>query len=171
MNVLKILEAIEFVSNRHAGQVRPGGESQLAHVLRVAKAVVGYAEERHPGEADQADTLVMSAILHDVLEDTSATDSELAERFGGEVARTVRALSHVCEDEPDEDYLARVAWGGTVAIVVKRFDRLDNFRGLANMSADFRERKLKEIRAALPVWREIDREGAMEIEKEVNKYE
>lgn len=166
---MKIIEAIEFASNRHSGQVRPGGESQMAHILRVAREVAGYAEARHLTDTDYADILVVSAILHDVLEDTATTDSELAEKFGGEVARTVRALSHVCEEESDEVYLARVAWSGTVAIVVKRFDRLDNLRGLANMPAEFRECKLAEVRAALPIWREIDPEGAVEIKREVKK--
>ena len=167
----KVIEAIEFASKRHEGQMRPGGEPQLAHVMRVAKAVAEYLTTHGLENSCGASTFVISAILHDMLEDTPTTDAELAEKFGKEVAKIVRALSHESEEEPDEVYLRRVALGGTVAIIVKRCDRLDNLQSLAIMPAEFRERKLSEVRAALPIWKKIDSEGAMEIEKEVLKYE
>lgn len=168
---MKILEAIEFASKRHQGQMRQGVESQMSHVLRVAKAVAEYLSASGLENTCGAGVFIISAILHDVLEDTPTTDSELAEKFGHEIAKIVRALSHESEEEPDEVYLRRVAGGGMVAIIVKRFDRLDNLRSLTTMPTKFRERKLAEVRAALPVWREIDPEGAVEIEQGVKSYE
>lgn len=169
--MLKIIEAIEFASKRHEGQLRQGVESQMAHVFRVAKAVAGYLETHDMMNTCGVGTFLVSAILHDVLEDTPTTDSELAEKFGGEIAKIVRALSHESEEESDEVYLRRVAEGGMVAIVVKRFDRLDNLRSLTNMSAEFRERKLAEVRAALPIWQGIDPEGAAEIQNLLTEVE
>ena len=163
----KIIEAIEFASARHAGQVRPGGESQMTHVLRVAKAVAGYLEKNSLANTCGASTFVISAILHDVLEDTPTTGSELAEKFGNGIAKIIRALSHESEEEPDEVYLRRVAEAGMVAIVVKRFDRLDNLRSRGNTPAEFRAKKIAEVSAALPIWEEIDPEGALEIKKEL----
>jgi len=167
----KVLEAIEFAYNKHAGQVRPGGESQFAHILRVVKLVAEYLILHDMMNTCGAGTFLVSAILHDVLEDTSTAKQEIAEKFGNEVAKIVRALSHESEDEPDDVYLHRVANGGTVAIIVKRYDRLDNLQTLTNTSPEFRARKCEEVRAALPIWQEIDPEGAIEIEKEVSKYE
>lgn len=165
---MKILEAIEFAFARHAGQARPGGEPQFAHVLRVAKMAEAHTQWLSP---ESCELLVISAILHDVLEDTPTMDAELAERFGSEVAKIVRSLSHENENEPDDEYLHRVARGGMVAIIVKRCDRLDNLRSLANTPPEFRAKKLAEVRAALPIWQEIDPEGAIEIEEEVRRYE
>jgi (p)ppGpp synthase/HD superfamily hydrolase len=112
--------------------------------------------------------LVLAGVLHDILEDTPTTDEELRREFGIEVARIVRALSHKEEEEADEVYLSRVANGGRLAVLVKRFDRLDNIRSLAKAPANFRARKLAEIRSALPLWYLIDPEGAREIEKEIS---
>lgn len=166
----KILEAIEFAYKKHEGQVRPGGESQFAHVLRVARlsATEAHTQGLSP---ESGEILVFAAILHDVLEDTQTTDAELAEKFGDEVATIVRALSHESEKESDDAYLRRVAVSGGLAVLVKRCDRLDNLRTLANTSPEFRARKCAEVRAALSIWREIDPEGAVEIEKEVQKHE
>ena len=167
----KVLEAIEFAYKKHAGQVRPGGESQFAHILRVTKLVAEYLETHDMMNTCGAGTFLVSAILHDVLEDTATTDQEIAGLFGNEVACVVRVLSHDHEEEPDEEYLRRIVVGGMVAIIVKRCDRLDNLRTLTNTSPEFRARKCEEVRAALPIWQEIDPEGAVEIEKEVSKYE
>ncbi len=166
-----VLEAIEFAYKKHDGQVRPGGEPQFAHVLRIAKLVEEYLESHELTNTCGAVVFRMSAILHDVLEDTATTKGELVEKFGKEVAEIVRALSHESEEESDEVYLRRVAAGGMVAIIVKRCDRLDNLQTLVNTSPEFRARKCAEVRSALSIWQEIDPDGAIEIEKEVLKYE
>ncbi len=164
---MKILErpevarAIDFAKRVHLGQFRPGGESQIDHLLRVLKVVSGFVCNLNEDEA--IDTVVAS-VLHDTLEDTDTTDDELAEQFGERVARIVRAVSHEEEDEPDEVYLRRVAAGGRLAVIVKRCDRLDNLNTLRHAPPEFHKRKLAEIRAALPLWHEIDPEGAQEIE-------
>ena len=160
--------AARFAESKHAGQVRLDGEPHFYHVLRVGFAAAEYALA-HDFEPAKFRTLVLSAVLHDVLEDTPTTDEELAMMFGSEVALTVRALCHVEEEEPEEVYLSRVASGGKLAVLVKRFDRLDNLLTLAGTSTEFRAKKLTEITAALPIWYHIDPEGAPQIEAELKK--
>jgi (p)ppGpp synthase/HD superfamily hydrolase len=166
----KIVLALAFASARHKGQMRPGDESQIEHVQRVALRATQFALAGAVGSSD-AEDLVVSALLHDVLEDTDATDAELADLFGARVAKVVRALSHVEEEEPDAVYLRRVAAGGPLAVIAKRSDRLDNLDTLRQAPHEFRERKLKEIRAALPLWYEIDPEGAPQIEALLEEVE
>lgn len=168
----KILAALAFAQDKHKGQNRPGGESQMEHVMRVALRATQFACD---GDflGNDAEDLIASALLHDVLEDTEATDAQLADLFGDRVAQIVRAVSHVEEEEPDAVYLRRVAAGGRFAVIVKRCDRLDNLDTLRYAPSEFRARKLAEIRAALPLWYEIDPEGAPLIEQlleEVEQY-
>ena len=170
--IKKIARAREFARRVHAEQVRPGGDPQFAHCKRVAGIAIGLLEEHFPPEDDgMFEVVVVAALLHDVLEDTETTDEQLAELFGKRVARIVRAVSHEQEDEPDEVYLSRVAAGGREALLVKLADRLDNTRTLARAPREFRERKLSEIRAALPIWERIFPESVPLIKKAIKEVE
>jgi len=175
----KIASAVAFVGLVHSGQKRPGGESQYDHLMRVAEIASRFADRYQqddvPAELrlddEEALDLITAAVLHDTLEDTDTTDDELAEQFGERVARIVRAVSHEEEEEPDEVYLRRVAAGGRLAVIVKRCDRLDNLNTLRRAPHEFRKRKLAEIRAALPLWQEIDPDGAPLIEELLQEVE
>ncbi|PIR86765.1 MAG: hypothetical protein COU11_04655 [Candidatus Harrisonbacteria bacterium CG10_big_fil_rev_8_21_14_0_10_49_15] len=151
-----ISKAIELVLERHGDRTRLGGEPEVNHVLRVGIAGAEYALANLP---EQLETLALCGVLHDVLEDTPTTDTELVNFFGGEVARVVRALSHVEEEEPEAIYYARVAAGGQLAVVIKRCDRLDNFGCLHAAPEKFQRKVLRLQRAALPIWRSMDPEG------------
>lgn len=159
-----VMYACAFARERHGSQSRLNGELHIEHVLRVALAAAEYASAREFSPEDEY-SLVVSAVLHDVLEDTPTTDKEIAALFGNEVTQIDRSLSHVEEEEPDEVHLGRVAAAGLIAVLVKRFDRLDNLRSLRGAPADFRARKLVEVRAALPLWSVMDPESAVAIEQ------
>lgn len=166
--MIEVLQAIKFALERHAGQFRLGGEPHISHVLRVGIAAGEYAMVEMP---EHTAVLVMAGVLHDVLEDTQTTDQELCSLFGSEVTRIVRALSHEEEEEPDEVYLGRIAKAGELAVLVKRFDRLDNLRALAKAPVVFRKKKLAEIKRALPIWQKIDPKGASQIQEELERGE
>lgn len=164
------VQAFDFACERHSGQNRPGGEPQEQHVHRVfgRASVAANKEGLMPY---QAYVLLAAAALHDVLEDTKTTRREISRLFGRDVARVVQALTHESEEESDEVYLRRVAAGGRLAVIVKRCDRLDNLNTLRRAPPDFRKRKLAEIRAALPLWHEIDPDGAVLIEELLQEVE
>lgn len=158
-------DACRFAIDRHAGQMRMGGEPHALHVLRVGLACARYGAAHRPADAV---VLALAGILHDTLEDTPTSPQELHEllgSYGEQVVPLVQALSHEEEEEPDEIYLARVAAGGELAVLVKRHDKLDNLRSLLQASAEFRRCKVAETRAALPIWRRIDPEGALLMER------
>lgn len=157
-----VRKAIELALDRHSGQLRIDGEPYVNHVLRVGAATAEFALKKMP---EQFGILVPAAILHDILEDTPTTDEELREQFGQEVARIVRALSHEQEEESDEIYLTRVVRGGKLALLIKRFDCLDNIACLAKAPENFRAQKMAERKASLPIWERIDPEGATAIKK------
>jgi len=164
------VKATAYAEEKHGGQFRIGGEPYANHVFRVAEAAAEHAlAAEMPPETVRI--LAISALLHDVVEDTDATIEDVEELFGKDVARVVLALSHEDEDELDEIYLARVAEGGELAILVKRYDKLDNIVSLPQAPADFRRRKLSENREALPLWNRMDPEGAALIEELLKEIE
>lgn len=168
MDQKQVRQAIELALERHAGQSRIGGEPHAAHVLRVGLAAGQWAKNNWP---EMLVTLTLVGILHDTLEDTPTSDEELATLFGDEVARAVRALSHVEEEEPEAAYYARVKAGGRLAVVVKRMDRLDNFACLHSAPEKFQRKVLRLQSAALPIWREMDPEGYSQIAAALQEIE
>src|SRR3954469_4411629 len=79
-----IEEAYEVARAAHSGQFRQSGEPYITHPLAVAKIL---AEWHLDAQA------MMAALLHDVIEDTPTTKSEIAKRFGKAVADLVDGVS------------------------------------------------------------------------------
>jgi GTP pyrophosphokinase len=72
-NLDRIIKAILFAFDAHKSQKRKVGESYIVHPLRVAlqALVMGGSVET-----------IIAAALHDVIEDTSVTISEIRAKFG-----------------------------------------------------------------------------------------
>ena len=104
--------AREVATRAHAGQFDKAGAPYIGHPGRVAARVVG-------------DPLAESvAWLHDVLEDTAVTESELAGLFPAPVVAAVVVLTRLPDEDPDA-YYARVR-ADPLALTVKWADIDDN---------------------------------------------
>lgn len=95
----------------HAGQVDKSGAPYIGHVARVAACVEGRDE-------------IVVALLHDVVEDTEVTLSDLAAVFPDDIIEAVDAITHR-PGEPREHYYRRVA-KNALARRVKLADIADN---------------------------------------------
>ncbi|PYV94054.1 MAG: hypothetical protein DMG90_00715 [Acidobacteria bacterium] len=125
-----IRRAYEVADAVHATQMRDEGTPYILHPLRVAVALVDELDIISP-------TLICSALLHDVIEDSPdyyahgpVTRADIAQWFGEEIAEIVWLLSKFA-DVTLPAYLAAIeAAAATGAPVVKLADRLDNLRSL-----------------------------------------
>ncbi|GAB4134360.1 MAG: HD domain-containing protein [Bacteroidia bacterium] len=80
-------EAILFAAEAHAGQFRKDGRTPyINHPLQVMHLLI---EKADINDVD----ILRAAVLHDILEDTTYTFHDLAERFGTTVAEVVSELS------------------------------------------------------------------------------
>ncbi len=119
-------DALAFADQRHAGQTRDLDDLPfVTHPVEVACLL---------HEAGYADEVVAAGVLHDVLEDTDAEQSDLESRFGTRVAELVEAVS---EDPSIEDDAERrtalrrqVAAAGECAAVVFAADKVSKAREL-----------------------------------------
>ena len=95
-----VRSALEQARSDHAGQVRngSGGMPYFEHPVQVAALL-----DEH-GHGDEQ--VLAAALLHDVVEDSDTTLDELREKFGGEVAGLVGAMT---DDEEIDDYRERKA--------------------------------------------------------------
>lgn len=87
------LKALELSYEAHKGQTRRSGEPYIVHPILVAAITAKVSSD---------ETMVQAALLHDVVEDTSATVEELEEIFGDDVAHMVEGLTKIVEIRDEE---------------------------------------------------------------------
>ena len=140
-----ITKAFNFAKQAHKGVKRRSGEPYIMHPIAVAKIVCT--------EIGLGSTSICSALLHDVVEDTSYSKEDLEEMFGSEVAFLVDGVTKLNqfqyetkEDRQMENYRKMIlAMAKDVRVVViKLGDRLHNMRTLKHMRSDKQKRIAKE---------------------------
>ena len=117
-------EAYEFAALAHAGQVRKGSHAPyITHPLAVMNVLVDL------GIRDA--TILQTALLHDVVENSHRTMDEIKSRFGAEVATLVAELIRSPRTRADRtafsEYLLRL---GRPARLIMLADRIHNLKGL-----------------------------------------
>jgi guanosine-3',5'-bis(diphosphate) 3'-pyrophosphohydrolase len=116
-------QAVSFAARQHAGQYRKDGATPyVAHPVRVALTV------RHLFGVDDPIALCV-ALLHDVIEDTTADFDDVLAEFGPEVAAAVACLTkdkRLPDAEREPAFYARIAAGPWQARLVKLADAYDN---------------------------------------------
>jgi GTP diphosphokinase / guanosine-3',5'-bis(diphosphate) 3'-diphosphatase len=133
-------KAFELAAEKHADQRRDSGEPYMAHPLAVAQILAEM----------QMDLVCLeTGLLHDTVEDTSATLDEIKRIFGEDVAKCVNGVTklskinlHNREARHSESVrkmlLAMVE--DIRVIIVKMADRLHNLRTLSALSRERQER-------------------------------
>ncbi len=84
----RIQKALDLATRAHAGQARKSGEPYIIHPILVAAIVASLS-----GDSD----MVVSALLHDVVEDTLHTIEEVEAWFGSDVRHIVAGLTKIVE--------------------------------------------------------------------------
>ena len=140
----RLKAAYRFSDEAHLGQFRQSGEPYVSHPLAVAELCTQW---RLDAQA------LMAALLHDTVEDTTATTQEITERFGAEVAELVDGLSKLeavefrnREEAQAENFRKMLlAMARDVRVIlIKIADRLHNMRTLGSVSAEKKRRVAKE---------------------------
>jgi (p)ppGpp synthase/HD superfamily hydrolase len=117
--------ALRFAVDRHAGQIVPG--TQLPYVVHVATVAAEVSAALAPG--DDAELAICCALLHDTIEDTSATYADVAAAFGARIADGVQALSKdpaLAKALAMADSLRRIRLQPREIWMVKLADRIAN---------------------------------------------
>jgi GTP pyrophosphokinase len=132
---VRIKKAFEFANNAHAGVKRKSGEPYIIHPLAVAKIVVE--------EIGLSATSIISALCHDVVEDTDYTLEDISNLFGEKVASIVDGLTKLTDEfTPQHDSkqannfrkMLMTLSDDVRVILIKLADRLHNMRTLDSMA-------------------------------------
>ncbi len=132
----KIIDAAYGLAfNAHEAQKRDNGEPYITHPLAVATILAGY-------RLDSAS--IITALLHDVIEDTSVTLATVQKKFGQEVAGLVDGVTKLTRLELQSDRTKQaenfrklvLAMSKDIRVlIVKLADRLHNMRTIGAVSA------------------------------------
>ena len=83
-DIEQIRIAYEFAHKLHEGQYRISEEPYIVHPVEVAKILVNLKVDRNT---------VISALLHDILEDTDTPNEVIIEKFGEDVFQIVDGVT------------------------------------------------------------------------------
>jgi GTP pyrophosphokinase len=140
----RVAAAFTFACEHHADQRRKSGEEFITHPVGVAKICAGLRLD--------TETLC-AALLHDTVEDTSATLDEVRDAFGEEVASLVDGVTKLTgitfqsrDDAQAENYRKMVvAMASDIRVIlIKLADRLHNMRTIGAMPKNKQIDKAKE---------------------------
>lgn len=136
--------AFVFACEHHGDQRRRSGEEYITHPAAVAKICAGM----------RLDTATLcAALLHDTVEDTSASLEEVREAFGDEIATLVDGVTKLTgitfqsrDDRQAENYRKMmVAMASDIRVIlIKLADRLHNMRTIDALPKQKQVEKAKE---------------------------
>ena len=140
----KIASAFEFGAEMHDGQFRYSGEPYFSHPVAVATIL---AEQRLD------DATLITALLHDTIEDTRASYAVVEEKFGQEIADLVDGVTKLTnlelsssETKQAENFrkLFMAISKDMRVLLVKLADRLHNMRTIKHMAPEKQHKQARE---------------------------
>jgi GTP pyrophosphokinase/guanosine-3',5'-bis(diphosphate) 3'-pyrophosphohydrolase len=139
-----IREAYAYGEEMHDGQFRHSGEPYFTHPVAVAAILTEQALD---------DATIITALLHDTIEDTKSTYSEVERKFGTDVAELVDGVTKLTnlqlsssETKQAENFrkLFMAMSKDLRVILVKLADRLHNMRTIKSMRPEKQLQKARE---------------------------
>lgn len=135
LSIDSLHRALRVAGDSHAGVLRKSGEPYFFHPLRVA-----HLAARH--WMDFAS--ILAAILHDVVEDTPVTLTEIETDFGPEVALLVNGLTKAADDNVSREILKAETYRKQLLVAIedvrvlclKFWDRIDNLQTIGALKPE-----------------------------------
>lgn len=134
--------AIAYAKEKHEGQTRASGEPYYTHPVEVAGILADMKMDMGS---------ILTAILHDTIEDTDATFEDIKSKFGEEVAELVdgvskltRIESKTVEGKQAENFrkLLLAMSEDIRVLLVKLADRLHNMRTIDGIKKEEKRRRI-----------------------------
>lgn len=142
---IKLIDkAYNFANEKHEGQRRRTGEPYIIHPLNVAYILTTIKADKET---------ICAGLLHDTLEDTETSISEMEKEFGKEITKLVDGVTKInninisTENEYLTSYYKKIIVGMSEdvrVIIVKLADRLHNMRTLYALTVEKQKKKAKE---------------------------
>lgn len=149
IDLAKVGKAFDIAAIAHSGQTRESGEPYVLHPVAVAEIL---------NELRLDTDSIITALLHDTLEDTNITLEEIEQEFGNEVAKLVDGVTKLAKIEYQPEHVKQaenfrkllLAISEDIRVLlVKLADRLHNMRTIKCRSY---EKRLKAAHETMEIY-------------------
>jgi (p)ppGpp synthase/HD superfamily hydrolase len=136
-----IKKGIAFAKYYHGSQMRAAGEPYYSHPIIVAEMVSDHIFRENA---------IIAALLHDTLEDTTLTLSEIEQEFNPRIAEIVDRLTRKIDPttgkkmSAGECLLKTHELGDVESVLIKMYDRFHNTSTISSLSKEKQEKIIKE---------------------------
>ncbi len=136
LDVELITKAFNLAKEKHKGQVRNSGEEYIVHPLEVSIILASMQMD---------DQTICAGLMHDILEDTDYSKSDMEKEFGEEITALVdgvtklKNLQYKTKEEAQIESIRKMvlAMANDIrVIIIKLSDRLHNMRTLEYKDRD-----------------------------------
>jgi len=142
----RVEQAIRAAAVLHKNQLRKGSMPfpYITHLVATAFTLMDYTND---------EDVIISALLHDTLEDTDYTIDELQEDFGGHVREIVEAVTEprstpenrISFKDRKRTYAEQLKKGPEESVLVAAADKIHNFRTTVEDYTDAHERFIQDF--------------------------
>ena len=137
-----INQAIDIADQYHRGQIRSSGEPYITHPIAVAEIIAGMNLDT---------SSIITAILHDTVEDTDLTIEKIQEIFGKDISHLVDGVTKLTRLEFKSDQIKQaenfrkllLAMSEDIRVLlVKLADRLHNMRTIDHINSQSKRQRI-----------------------------
>ncbi len=144
-----IAKVLDYATKKHEGQKRVSGEPYIVHPIAVANILLDLGMDY---------SSICAALLHDVLEDTDASEEELRKLFGNTITELVlgvtklKKITFTSKEQEQAENFRKMFFAMAKDIrvlIIKLADRLHNMRTIEPLS---RERQVALANETLEIY-------------------
>ena len=129
-----INKALHFCIQAHKDQFRKSGEPYAVHPILVATITAYFADDKN---------MIISALLHDVVEDTVVCLNDIQEQFGEDITHIVDGLTKISSQALTFRKMLEASIGDVRVLIVKLCDRVHNMLTLEALN-NIKQKKISE---------------------------
>ncbi len=118
--------ALAFIQKYHTGQKRAGDVPTWHHLVRVSLLLQTVLERYKEGEKTERSIVALSALGHDILEDTEVAKDEVQEVFGDRGLELIIGMTNELGDKDVEPYVKKMVQAEESVRLIKLADLYDN---------------------------------------------
>ncbi len=136
------INALRFAADKHISQRRKGCDTvpYINHPIKVAQFLFQTGNETDP-------ELLAAAVLHDVIEDTSATEQDLREAFGDRITNLVVEVTDDMTLSYEDRKRYQIKKSATLSVDAKKIkiaDKISNIHDILNLPLTWSHRRKRQ---------------------------